>query len=289
MKSLKKSTIFIIGLGQIGGSIGLDLTGKKLVGKVVGYDKDLSTMRTAKRLNAVDNITGTIAEGLKIADIIILAVPIRKILKLLPSIYRKAGKHQIILDVGGTKSEMFNVISKINSEACFIGGHPIAGTENMGIHGAQKGLFKKTYFVLTPNMGSGNENISKVKSLIRKLGANPIIMTPTEHDKLIAATSHLPYALSLALMNLAIGESKNSRKFKKLIGGSFKSATRVAMSSPELTLDMCKTNQKEITKIIDKMIAELVLLKKSINNGNETRLKSIINKARKKRKELSDG
>ncbi len=289
MKGLKKSTIFIIGLGQIGGSIGLDLVGKRLVDKVIGYDNNISTMHIAKILKAVDSTISSMPRGIKVADIIILAVPIRKIPKLLPPIYQKAGKYQIILDVGGTKSEILKSISNIKSEASFIGGHPITGAENTGIHGAKKGLFANSNFALTPAAGVRAEDINKIESLIRKLGADPIIMTPTEHDRLIAATSHLPYALSMALINLAIKESNKSKKFRYLIGGSFRSATRVAMSSPELTLDMFKTNQKEVTKAIDKIIHELVTLKKSINNGNETQLKSIINKARRSRREYSDG
>ena len=289
MKSLKKSTIFIIGLGQIGGSIGLGLVGRRLVDKVIGHDISSNVMHAAKKLRAVDSTVNSIAIGLKKADIIILAVPIRKILKMLPNIYRNAEKHQIILDVGGSKSGMLKVISKIKSGASFIGGHPITGSEKEGIPAAKKRLFYNTSFILTPTRDAKPENVNKIKTLVRKLGAQPIIMTASEHDRLIALTSHLPYALSLALMNIAIKEMQKSNKFRKLIGGSFGSATRVAMSSPMLTLDMFKTNQKEITESIDKMINQLLALKKTINNENETHLKSIIYKAGKKRRELSDG
>jgi prephenate dehydrogenase len=111
-------------------------------------------------------------------------------------------------------------------------------------------------------------------------------MTPSQHDKLIALTSHLPYAVALALMNIA-GQNK-SKYLHYLIGGSFKSATRVAKSSPTLTMDMFKTNQKEISGAIDLMINELLALKKSINSGSQSRLMSIINKAQKERIILSD-
>ncbi len=289
MKSLKKSTIFIIGLGQIGGSIGLDLVDKRLVDKVIGHDINDKVMHTAKKLRAVDSTISSIAIGLKKADIIILTVPIRKILKLLPEIYSRAEKHQIILDVGGSKSKMLKIISKIKSDASFIGGHPIAGSEKEGILAAKKGLFNNVSFVLTPTKDAKPENVNKIKNLVRKLGARPIIMTASEHDRLIASTSHLPYVLSLALMNIAIKKIQKTDKFRKLIGGSFKSATRVAMSSPVLTMDMFKTNRKEVTKSIDNMINELVMLKKTLNNGNETHLKSIINKAGKNRREWSDG
>jgi prephenate dehydrogenase len=289
MKRLKDSTIFIIGLGQIGGSIGLDLIDKNTVYNVIGFDKDKRNMLAAKKLKAIDCGVTVIKDGLKRADIIIIATPIRTIPKLLASVYPRAGRHQIILDVGSTKSKILEIVSNTKSEATFIGGHPIAGTEKEGIRGAQKNLFKKAPFILSPVIGTSREKVNRIKSLIRRLGARPIMMAPSEHDRLIALTSHLPYALSLALMNIATNEIKKTGEFRNLIGGSFRSATRVAMSSPILTIDMFKTNKKEIVRAIDNMIKELNFLKKTMNYNSETRLKSIITKAGKKRREWPDG
>jgi len=286
MKSLTKSTIFIIGLGQIGGSIGYDLVGKKITAGVIGFDKSISVMRTAKRLKAVDKTVGSPAKGIKEANIIILALPIRKMIKILPSICGLVDKNKIILDVGGTKSEIIKTILNHNANINIIGGHPIAGTEKEGIYGSKSSLFKKTVFVLTPIKGVKAEFVDVIKTLIKKLDATPLIMSPAEHDRLIAKTSQLPYALSLGLMNLA---AKEGTKFRKLIGGSYKSATRVALSSPELTLDMFLTNKPEINLAIDKMIIELDKLKYLIGTGNEVELRTIINRAKKNREKIGDG
>jgi prephenate dehydrogenase len=281
--------VLIAGLGQIGGSIGLDLVKCRIFSEVIGYDRNQIVVDKAVGKRAIDRTVDNLGDGIEQADIIILAVSIRIIIKLIPTIAKKAGESKIILDVAGTKQEIFDVLSEQKMRINYIGGHPIAGTEKVGIDGARQGLFKNAAFVLTPSKGSTTEALVVAKAIVSELNARALIMAPEEHDHLIALTSNLPYALSVGLMNLAVKKGNQNRKLWKIIGGSFRSATRVSQSSPELTLDMFMTNRPAITGMIDGMIGELSELKRMIKEDDETALRVLIKKARKKSEAIHFG
>ena len=289
MKSLSQLKVFIVGLGQIGGSLGMDLVKKRIVAEVMGFDLNKTLAKKAKKLRAVDSMTNSLGEGIGKADLTILAVPIREIKKLIPAIGQFIGEDAAVLDVGSTKVGILSMASKLGQMVNFIGGHPLAGSEKYGIEAAQTGKFAKSTFVLIPSSRTKPEWVSTVKELVRSLGAKPLFMTAEEHDRLIALTSSLPYLFSIALMHQA---AKYERKYKKiwdLVGGSFKSATRMASSSPEMTLDMFLTNRKNVGNVVEQMMVELANLRQMIEKGEEKTLKNLIKGAKKKREVIQSG
>lgn len=280
--------VLIVGLGQIGGSIGIDLIRNELVAEVLGFDVEETTVAEALRRQAINSAALSLKDGVNRADLIILATPIRKIIELIPHVVSFANHEVGIMDVAGTKTEIFAALAALpdHPPINYISTHPLAGNEKAGITAAEQGKFRGTDFIMVPGQDTENKWIETVTFIIKSLGAQPLLMTAEEHDRLIAVTSHLPYIFSLALTDLAVKYGQTNPHIWNLIGGSFKSATRVAVSSPDLTLDMFLTNKKELGSVVDELIDELRLLKEKIEDNDEASLKRVIIKAASKIKEL---
>lgn len=289
MKNLAQLKVLIVGLGQIGGSLALDLVQRSLVAKVIGFDREQAIADEAEKRGAVHAVVYSLEDGLHQADLVILAVPIREIIKLLPRLADSINADTAILDVGGTKSEILKTASRLGISARYIGGHPIAGSENYGLSSAAPGKFKNQTFALIPSETTNEHWLHTIKALVKGLGATPLILTAEEHDRLIALTSHLPYVISLALVRLAARHTDQSGNVWNLMGGSFRSATRVAASAPDLTLDMFLTNRKTIPPAIDELIAQLATIRKIIDAGDEKSLHTLVTKVRQHNQKLRDG
>lgn len=285
MKKLKELKILIVGLGQIGASIGLGLVEKERVAEVIGYDTDPSAIRQAFMNKVITRKAKSLESELDRADLVILAAPIRAIIEMIPTVCAGINDSAAVLDVAGTKTEIFDAVSRCGRKVNYIGGHPMAGDERRGIESAEPHKFVGRPFILIPFSREVDEEwLYTIMHLLTKLRAKPIIMSAEEHDRLIARTSHLPYAVSLALMQTIVGGGGSNGATKHLIGGSLISATRVAASSPELTLDMFMTNRGNIVSAVDEMITGLAELKEIIRSGNEGSLMNLIETACKTRR-----
>ncbi|MFQ6008714.1 MAG: prephenate dehydrogenase [Candidatus Zixiibacteriota bacterium] len=291
MKKLDQLVVFIVGLGQIGGSIGIDLIGKRLVAKVIGFDCNLTVTRQARRQKVIDSSVSSLEEGLRLADLVILAMPVREIIKCLPLLFRslERSRNMAILDVGSTKVEILKAVSMVKASVNFIGGHPITGSEEYGLRAAKSGRFKNTSFVLVPSQGTKKEWLDIVASLVRCLGAKPVIMKAEKHDRIIALTSNLPYVVSLSLLHLAMKHGKKDKAFWGMVGGSFRSATRVAASSTDLTVDMLLTNRDQVSRIVEELITELQSLKEMVESKDERRLGLLVKKVQSQARQLTTG
>ncbi len=284
---LEQLKVFIIGLGQIGGSIASILTKKNLVSDVHGFDINKSVTELAKERGYINNQAESITDGVNKADLIILATPIRTTIKLIPEIINQIKTNQAILDVAGIQSGILEIVSKHNSQINYISGHPIAGNEKTGLEAATMDKFEKTTFFLSPAEPTKKEWIDITGELIIALGAKPIFIEPEKHDHLISLTSNLPYLLAITLMNLASKQENSYKDIWQLAGGSFRSATRVASSSPDLTLDMFMFNSENILGIIKEFQSELSKIAELISNKNEAALRTRIIQA-KAQKEYMD-
>ncbi len=276
MLNKNKLTVFILGLGQIGGSLGYDLMANHNIAGVIGYDRYPSVCKFAQRKGAIGSIARSITDGLATSDLTILATPIRETIRLLPLICKAATIDKIIIDVAGTKSEIFKHLKVLDLCAHYISCHPIAGTEKSGAGSARKGLFKGARFAMIPLNYADDSSLRTVSRLIKSFGATPIMMEAKTHDHAIALTSNLPYILALSLAELARKRAEKSPALWDLAGGSFRSAIRVAMSSPDLTFDMITTNRSNIAESINLMIRQLRHMLKLIKEEDDLRLKRMI-------------
>jgi prephenate dehydrogenase len=285
MKNIKNITV--IGLGLIGGSLALSLkeTSSDIV--VMGYDVALDAMTIAKYRNIIDKIASDYRDAVKDADLVIIATPISKIIDVINSIKDYLKKGAIITDVGSAKDNIVNEINRLlPHDVIFIGGHPMAGSENEGVLSARSDLFKNAFYVLTPTDNTKTEALVALHTLLTRIGAKVISISPKEHDEIVSLISHLPHILSTNLVKLIDDEQTVLKNLFKLCAGGFRDMTRIATSNPRMWLDITFENKQEITKAIDKYIEYLLKFKESLNRNDSEYIRTHYNEAKEARVNL---
>jgi len=279
--------ITIIGVGLIGGSLGLALKENRPNFKIIGVDKQEVVEKAIAR-GAIDEGTVNLEEGIKEADIVILATTVKTILDLLPQNNPFLKKRCFVTDTGSTKGQIVERANKILSkDTFFIGGHPMAGSEKYGIDSADPHLFQDKTYILTPTNKSNLMAIEKIFLLINMIGAKRLILDPLEHDRIVGAVSHLPQIMAISLTNM-IGElaqrEKNNNYFKAM-GEGFKDMTRIALSSRKIWEDICDTNQENIVEMIQEFKNYLGVIEDKLKNDPSS-LKEEFQKASQLRETL---
>jgi prephenate dehydrogenase len=278
--------ISIIGVGLIGGSLGLALKENRPNFRIVGIDKQEIIEKAITR-GAIDEGTVNLDEGIKEADVVILATPVKTILNILTQINPFLKKGCLVTDTGSTKQQIVQKANKILSKNIFfIGGHPMAGSEECGIDSADPHLFQDKTYILTPNNKSNLVALEKISLLIKMIGANKLILDPLEHDRIVGAVSHLPQIIAVSLINtvseLALPGNNN---YFNAVGEGFKDMTRIASSPYKIWEDICKTNQENILKMIQEFRNYLGVLEDKLKNDPSS-LKEEFQKAQMLRKKL---
>ena len=274
--TLSEKTVALIGLGQIGGSLGLDLLGGRLARGVVGFDSASGVAEAARELGAIDEAASTLEAAVADADLIVLALPIRALPRELKRLRSAAPGHALFLDLAGTRVEIMRTVSELKLEARYVGAHPLAGSEGVGLDSARMALFREAVFALTAHSDLTPANRTTAENLVHALGGRVVHLTPDQHDAAIALTSHLPHALAISLMRIFAEERADQPLLPELIGGSFRDATRVAASSPELMLDMFISNREELLRVLDRFAGELDDLRKLLAQNEEQGLRDFI-------------
>lgn len=279
--------ITIIGVGLIGGSLGLALKKKKPKFKITGIDK-LEIIEKAIARGAIDEGTINLENGIKEADLIIIATPVKTIIDLLPRINPFIKKGCIVTDTGSTKGQIVETADKVLSkDVFFIGGHPMAGSEKYGIEEADSHLFQDKTYILTPSKKSNLIALEKIFLLVNTIGAKRLVLDPLEHDRVAGAISHLPQILAVSLTNMIsmLAQEENNNNYFKAIGGGFRDMTRIALSPCKIWEDICDTNQENILKMIQEFRNYLEVIEDKLKNGPNS-LKEEFQKASKLRETL---
>jgi len=279
--------ITIIGVGLIGGSLGLALKEKKPNFKIVGMDKQKIIEKAIAR-GAIDEGTVNLEKGIKEADIVIIATPVKTILNILTQINPSLKKGCVVTDTGSTKKQIVEKANEVLSkDVFFIGGHPMAGSEECGIESANPHLFQDRTYILTPTKKSNLITLEKISLLIKMIGANRLILDPIEHDRIVGAVSHLPQITAVSLIN-TIGELTlrgNNNNYFKAVGEGFKDMTRIASSPYKIWEDICDTNQENILEMIQEFRNYLEVIEDKLKNDPSS-LKEEFQKASKLREAL---
>jgi len=247
-------TVAIVGVGLLGGSIGKALLKSNPTHRIIGVGRSVERLNVARELGAVSEISTDLSEIAGNCDVIILCTPVGQIIRDLPSVLSVAGPNCTVTDVGSIKSA---ICSAAADDPRFVGGHPMAGSEQTGVVAARPDLFGSATWALTPGESTDPFHFQKVKILAQQLGAETIILTPERHDEAVALTSHLPHAMATSLMRLAYQASKRAPEVQTLTAGSFADATRVAASSPELWTDIFEFNREALIGVLTAYRAEI--------------------------------
>jgi monofunctional chorismate mutase len=230
--------VAIIGVGQIGGSIGLALAGKASWHRV-GWDRDASVLDRALARGAIDERAESLAAACRNAELAVLAAPVDALPDLVDQAAAALPPGAALIDTGSARAGITAALARASARGVHaIGAHPIAGTEGRGIASARADLFEGGSFALLPG-GAGVPEA--VTALVRDLGGTPIEVDPEAHDRALARTSHLPYLLACAL-----DEVGGVHAGAGLAGPGFRDMTRLAASDPRMALAYCRANAREL-------------------------------------------
>ena len=246
----KKTTGFskvgIVGLGLIGGSLAKAIHGKTDVKEIVAIDTDPKAGELASSEGVIVNFSTDDLSILDGSDLVILCAPVDAIKKMQLELSKL--NIGLITDVGSVKAPVMEAISLSN----FVGGHPMAGSERHGYACSSGSLFE---------------------NLIREIGAIPMRMTAEEHDKRVAAVSHLPHivasSLSLLLANLDDGA------LSRMAAGGFRDITSIASSDPKLWAGITENSKKALLPVLEEYIKLLSSWKDSLQNDDKAELEKL--------------
>lgn len=270
-------TIGIIGLGLIGGSLGLTMKKSKDF-KVIGFDLNPKNAQKALELGLVDNITEKEAL-LKEADIIIVATPTKESISVLKEALSQIEPHQILIDMGSTKSKICEALKNHPNRKNFVAAHPIAGTENSGPEAAIEHLFENKKMVICNETESDKKAINTAKGIFKTLKCEVVYMDDNEHDKHLAYISHLSHICSFALGLTVLDLEKDEENIFNLAGSGFSSTARLAKSSPEMWESISIQNKTHLLSAISAYMNRLSNLKEMIELEQSTELINEMKKA----------
>jgi prephenate dehydrogenase len=274
MFSLKNSTIAIIGLGLMGGSLALALKGH--CSTLIGIDPDSTALSLALRQNIVDQADSDPAKLLPLADLVILAAPVPAILTLLEQLPAFTPNPCIVLDLGSTKRAIVEKMETLPERFDPIGGHPICGKEKLTLANAERTLYYATSFILTPLARTTPRARAAADQILAVLGANRIIIDPADHDRILASTSHLPFLLSSALALATPDECA------PLIGPGFRSTSRLAGTHSSMMMGVLQTNRQNILAALEAVQDELALLTSALAENDFDTIQTTLDAAREK-------
>ena len=268
---MSRPTVAIVGLGQIGGSFAAALTKRRLA-RVIGITRRKETAARARRMGILAQ-AGTDLAAVADADIVVLATPVRTLLRQIPEVAPLVPRGALLTDVGSTKTDIVAAFRRARPAADVVAGHPMAGNERAGLDGVDADLFKDRPWVLIGDRRAA----SPLERLVRRVGARPLWMkSPQDHDLKVARVSHLPYLLSYALM----GTPEDS---VRVCGNSFRDATRVAKSDPDMVLDFLLTNAGPLRRSVRELKVRLDALLRTIERGDASGLRKPLALARELR------
>lgn len=255
--------ISIIGVGLIGGSWGLALRDQGYKGIRVGFDKP-EVLNRAQAAGAVDEVATDVASAVHGADLVILATPVGAIIDFLAQLKPSVNPGALVTDTGSTKRLICRRAEELfGREPLFLGGHPLAGKERSGFENAEAALLQKARYVLTP-LAPGDLEDKRVKafsSLVKSVGARPLISDPQSHDRAMAFLSHVPQLLSTGLASLIAEQSSADFLPAELAASGFRDVTRLADSPYGLWRDICLTNIENIQSALESLIEKLEHMK----------------------------
>lgn len=258
-------TVAVVGVGLIGGSLAMAAKRRGVARRIIGIGRSEQKLMRAKILGAIDEYSLDIEQGAAEADLIILCTPVRLVAPTLQRMAASLKEGAIITDAGSTKREVVEQCEAVTPPGrFFVGGHPMAGSEQTGVNAARADLFVGATYALTPGAGTDLAALGKMTEFAGALGAHVEILDPAEHDQVVSVISHLPHAIASALMRLAEDSHRQTGKTFGLAAGSFRDLTRIADSSPELWRDICLTNADSIAESIDGLQQILEGLKSSL-------------------------
>ena len=272
--------IGFIGLGLIGGSIAKSLRRFHPDCVLYAYTRTASTLEAAAR-EGVINVCCTRQDArFSECDYIFLCAPVEENISYLAWLKDIIRPGCIVTDVGSVKGEIHQAVLELEMDGCFIGGHPMAGSEKSGFANSRPHLIENAYYILTPSGKVSRDKIDAYRAFIESLKAIPVILDYREHDCITGTISHLPHLIAATLVNYVKDHDTKDELMKALAAGGFKDLTRIASSSPVMWQQICLKNGENISRILDGYIQALENVKNAVDSGSESALYSLFETSR---------
>ena len=262
------TTIAIVGTGLIGTSLALAIKQSNLQVDVVGTDYDQSARSGAQKSGAFKKVESNLSNAIRGADVVIYATPVLAMREMMEASVNDFEEGCVVTDVGSSKKVVIEWADEILPESVsFVGGHPMAGKELSGPTNADGDLFKGKAYCIIPSVTAEKSAVSSVTTLAESIGAKPFFIGVDEHDSFVAAASHLPFMMSVALMGTA-SKSANWEDIAQLASSGFASLSRLASVDAIMHRDICVSNPKPIVAWMDAYIREMYDLRNMLANEN---------------------
>jgi prephenate dehydrogenase len=276
--------VAIVGVGFMGASLGLAIKKRGVARSVIGIGRQETSLREAADLGAIDEGTMDLHKGLVGADLIVLATPVNTILNIIDILGKEHRRGCIITDLGSAKAAVVDRAEKVlHHSLLFVGSHPLVGSEKRGPANANAQLYEGAICVMTPTDKTNRLARDKIKQFWSQLGSTVKLMTPQEHDQVLAYISHLPHLMAFALMK-TIPDNHLDHATQGL-----KDTTRIAASDPQVWKDIALTNHKPILKALDEAVKVLAAIRKAIVGRDQEALMDVFKQAKEKRERLDRG
>ncbi len=243
--------VAIVGLGLIGGSLGMALREKRTDKRgnagpfVIGWDCDEQARVLAQELGAIDRAVADCEQVVIDADLVVVAVPVLAVREIFGLIGPALQPGTVVTDVASTKASVCAWAAEFLPEGIFIGGHPMAGSEQSGVGNARAALFAGATYCLTPTAATSAQAIERAIELVHAVGARPHVLDPDAHDRAVAAVSHLPFLLSTALVNVT-SQHPEWPSMRALAASGYRDVSRLASGDVRMHHDICLSNADAI-------------------------------------------
>jgi len=283
MKPLSECIITVVGLGLMGGSLAGALQGR--CERVIGVDRDAHTLARALERRFVDQATTDLATGVRKADIVVLATPVRSIIRLVGQVGEWMQPGSLLMDLGSTKGLILAAMAQLPDHVQPLGGHPMCGKEISGFEAAERELFDGSTFILSPLVRTSDEALALGKALAGTVGAQPLVIEGRRQDYLVGTISHLPYLLACSLVSTADATTSADPLVWRIVAGGYRDTSRVAGSDVAMMIDILMTNREEVVKAARICGEQLADLADMVDRGDEDTLRERLVYLRNTRKE----
>jgi prephenate dehydrogenase len=246
---------------------------------VSGLDNDEGRPFEAKERGVIDAVEDDLE-----AEVIFVAVPAAAVAEVVHDLLANPQRRPdvVVTDVSGVKT----AIVADADHPRFIGGHPMAGSEQIGLHGADPDLFEGAVWVLTPTAATDLESFNRLKGVVMSLGADVLVLSAADHDRLVAVVSHVPHLVAATLMNAASAGAEQDGTLLRLAAGGFRDMTRVAAGSPGIWPDICAENAPAIVAALDALVGDLSAMRARVAAQDRDGLLGVLQTASAARRNL---
>lgn len=280
---LHLSTLAIVGLGLMGGSLALALKERAAQIKIIGITRSRVTLERALARGAID-VASDQLDAARDADMVILATPVRTILQQLSQLANLAKDGALLLDLGSTKRSIVNAMNQLPARLSAVGGHPMCGKEVTGFDAAEATLYQDKVFVLTPTARTTPSALQTARALAQGIGSRVIELDAARHDQIVAAVSHLPYLIASNLVGLVNEREGKDARVWQIAASGFRDTSRLAASDTEMMLDILLTNRENLSTLLRAYAQRAVQLAQAIKDGDEAKLRVMLEAAARARR-----